>query len=277
MTGLVLSLFSGVGALDEGFRRHGFCIVSAGDIAWSSLYDVRRFHPPAGVFEGLVCGDPCQSHSTLANLVRAKGLEPRFPDLTPEVVRVVEEAGPAWFLRENVPGAPDLKPLGYAVRSFLLCNRESFGEAAPRRRRFWFGVREGECPELRQWMDFAWQVPDGELVAVDAGHDYIDARKGRLDAVTARTGKPPGPGGSRQAVTACHSGAIGETGGPKGNPSRYTLEQMIALQGLPADLFAHSPLTMQGKRSLVGNAVSLPMAEQLAKAVRAWSASREAA
>ena len=30
--GLVLSLFSGLGMLDEGFREEGFCVVSAGDI-----------------------------------------------------------------------------------------------------------------------------------------------------------------------------------------------------------------------------------------------------
>ena len=112
---LVLSLFSGVGALDEGFRESGWCVVSAGDVAWSSFYDVRSFHPPAGVFDGVIGGDPCQSHSALANLVRAKGLEPSFTDLTPEFVRVVEEARPAWFLRENVPKAPDVKPLGYDV------------------------------------------------------------------------------------------------------------------------------------------------------------------
>ena len=43
---------------------------------------------------------------------------------------------------------------------------------------------------------------------------------------------------------------------------------MLELQGLPKDLFEHSPLTVQGKRKFVGNAVSLPMARAVAKAVK---------
>ena len=171
---LVLSLFSGVGALDEGFRESGWCVVSAGDVAWSSLYDVRSFHPPAGVFDGVIGGDPCQSHSALANLVRAKGLEPSFPDLTPEFVRVVEEARPAWFLRENVPRAPDAKPAGYDVRTFLLDNWASLGEEQMRRRRFWFGVREGEAPELRAHIDYALVLPEESALSVNTAHDHMD-------------------------------------------------------------------------------------------------------
>lgn len=45
---MILSLFSGVGMLDEAFRELGECVVSAGDVLWGSLYDVRRFHTPAG-------------------------------------------------------------------------------------------------------------------------------------------------------------------------------------------------------------------------------------
>jgi site-specific DNA-cytosine methylase len=329
---LVLSLFSGVGALDEGFRESGWCVVSAGDVAWSSLYDVRSFHPPAGVFDGVIGGDPCQSHSALANLVRAKGLEPSFPDMTPEFVRVVEEARPAWFLRENVPKAPDVKPAGYDVRTFLLDNWASLGEEQSRRRRFWFGVdREpygvrwircpccdgywcrlhwehaSECPclpvdadapELRAFIDFALVLPDEAALSVDAGHDKIDGAEKiarRRQTVTADPrAVPVKRGGSgkvkrsaascdgrqghrtneekyrqrKQAATGRHEGAIGVTGGHAGNPPRYTLDEMLELQGLPKDLFEHSPLTMQGKRKFVGNAVSLPMARAIAKAVR---------
>lgn len=277
---LVLSLFSGVGALDEGFRRAGFCVVSAGDVAWSSLYDVRGFHPPAGLFEGVIGGDPCQSHSALANLVRAKGLEPSFPDMGPELQRVIEEARARWFLRENVPNAPDIKPAGYDVRSFLLDHStldsgDGTGHEQMRKRRFWFGVRDGMAPELRAQIAFAIDVLPDRDGAVGNGHDYIDGAEpiGRYRRTATDTSDGGGPRSRRQTVSGRHtSDGMGGTpgitpGNNAGNPPRYSLDEMLDLQGLPRDVFEHSPLTVQGKRKLVGNAVPLPMAEALARAV----------
>jgi site-specific DNA-cytosine methylase len=297
VSGLVLSLFSGAGLLDHAFAAEGFCVVSAGDVIGGSLYDIRQFHPPVGRFDGIVGGDPCQSHSALANLVRAKGLEPSFPDLTGEFQRVVEEARPAWFLRENVPRAPDVKPVGYDVRSFLLDNWASLGEEQQRRRRFWFGVREGPCPELRRWIEFALFIPaemqavcgDARAVpvalggsgkvkrtAVQGGHDAtlgnrITAQKRSAASCDGRQGHriPDGTGQFRKAAaTGRHPGAIGVTGGHKGNAHRYTLAEMCELQGLPADFLDHSPFMMQGKRKLIGNGVALPTGRAIAKAIR---------
>jgi len=265
---LVLSLFPGLGVLDLGFELEGFCVVEARD--WIMGGDVRRFHPPAGRFDGVIGGDPCQSHSALANLVRAKGLEPSFPDLTGEFQRVVEEARPAWFLRENVPRAPDVKPAGYDVRSFLLDNSaldrgDGTGHEQMRRRRFWFGTRDRACPELRAHINFAlFQLPDYEqALAVDAGHDKLDGAEriatrrqalcGDSRAVPVALGSPP-------------PGAIRSHGGE--NAPRYSLAEMLELQGLPADYLDASPFTMQAKRKLVGNCVPLPMARSLARAVR---------
>lgn len=335
MSGLVLSLFSGVGALDHAFREAGWCVVSAGDVAWSNLYDVRDFHAPAGVFEGVIGGDPCQSHSALANLVRAKGLEPSFPDMTPEFQRVVDEARPRWFLRENTPMAPHIAPAGYAVSTFLLDHaRLDQGDGTSpeqlRRRRFWFGVRGAERVELRHFIPLAvddgalFGVPHEKALSVDAGHDKLDgaeriaryrekvpavssnansdainhgeaarARKlGKVQGITADQRAVPvalgGSGKPKAAATSCdgrrghrgdapdkraaatgrHHGEIGVTGGHAGNPPRYSLDEMIALQGLPADMFAHCPLTVQGKRKFVGNAVPVTMGRALARAVR---------
>jgi site-specific DNA-cytosine methylase len=254
---LVLSLFSGVGALDEGFRRAGYCVVSAGDVAWSSFYDLRNFYPPRGVFDGVIGGDPCQSHSALANLVRAKGLEPSFPDLTPEFQRVIELARPRWFLRENVPGAPELKPVGYAVRSFPLDNWASFGQEQRRIRQFWFG-RSSDC--------------DGcDTTAAKCDTDprpcCPDCRHPReVPELRAHIDFPLFLSEPKQTVTGRHEGAVGTPG--KDYSTRYSLEEMLDLQGLPRDIFKHSPLTMQGKRKLIGNAVPLPMAEALARAVK---------
>jgi len=283
--------------LGMGFEAEGFCVVKGPDVLWGG--DVRRFHPPTGVFDGVIGGDPCQAHSKLANLVRAKGLEPSFPDLTGEYQRVVEEARPRWFLRENVPGAPDVKPAGYDVRSFLLDHStmdsgDGTGHEQRRRRRFWFGVRDGPAPELRRWIAFALEVLPDAALKVNAAHDHLDGaekitrRRGhrtqpmntqgnltpgerhRRQGVTADPRAVPvavgGSGKRKQTATARHTGAIRSHGGE--NAPRYSLAEMLDLQQLPADLFEHSPFTVQAKRKLVGNAVPYGMAKALARAVR---------
>jgi DNA (cytosine-5)-methyltransferase 1 len=58
---LVLSLFPGIGLLDLAFEEEGFCVVRGPDVLWGG--DVRRFHPPAGKFYGIIGGPPCQSFS----------------------------------------------------------------------------------------------------------------------------------------------------------------------------------------------------------------------
>lgn len=259
---LVLSLFPGLGLLDRAFEREGFCVVRGPDLLWGG--DIRSFHPPAGVFDGIIGGDPCQSHSALSNLVRAKGLEPSFPDMTPEFQRVVEAARPCWFLRENVPKAPDVKPAGYDVRTFLLDNWASFGEEQMRRRRFWFGTRDVPCPELRQWMNFALEIPGDPHGA--------NGRVKRQTVTADQRAVPVALGGSgkvkRGAVTARHPGEIGVSGGHRGSPGRYSLEEMLSLQGLPYDFFEHSPFTLEGKRKAIGNGVPQALGTQLARAIQ---------
>jgi DNA (cytosine-5)-methyltransferase 1 len=104
---LVLSLFSGIGMLDEAFREVGYCVVSAGDLLWGQFYDVKRFHPPAGRFDGLIAGVPCQHWSPLVHMVRhTHGEDAIAEDMFPEFERVVGEAQPGWFLTECSPFAP---------------------------------------------------------------------------------------------------------------------------------------------------------------------------
>lgn len=254
----MLSLFPGVGSLDEGFRRAGFCVVSAGDVAWGSLFDVRNFHAPPYAFDGVIAGDPCQAHSALANLVRAKGLEPVFPDLTPELERVILETRPRWFLRENVERAPNLEPEGYTVATFVLDHAtmaagDGTGHEHPRRRRFWFGVRgDHRVPELRAHLNFAlWLRPADETRRALCG----DRRSSFI------------PGG-RTEMLALRRGETKAIDRSSKRPTLHSLSEMLEGQGLPANLFAHSPITVQGKRKLIGNAVPLPMAVSLGRAVR---------
>jgi DNA (cytosine-5)-methyltransferase 1 len=280
--GLVLSLFPGIGMLDIGFEQEGFCVVRGPDVIWGG--DIREFHPPAGKFDGVIGGDPCQSHSALASLVKAKGLEPSFPDLTPEYKRVVELAQPAWFLRENVPQAPAIQPKGYDVRSFLLDHStldsgDGTGHEQMRRRRFWFGVRDGECPELRRWIDFAlFELPDvtqavsGDTRSVPVklgGSGKVKATAvSREDSPQTRAERGSTRWTRQAPVTRRHEGRVGAPDKDY-SPPRRTLADMCELQGLLPDWLEHQPWTMQAKRKMIGNGVPIPMARAVARAVKA--------
>lgn len=137
MSDLVLSLFPGIGLLDMAFEEEGFCVVRGPDLLWGG--DIRRFHPPAGKFDGVIGGPPCQSFSALSNIAA-----PAHGNLVPEYERCVGQAQPRWFLMENVRQAPLPIVAGYTVRAILLNNRH-IGEVQNRLRRFSFGTRDGRA------------------------------------------------------------------------------------------------------------------------------------
>lgn len=95
---LVLSLFPGIGLLDMAFEEEGFCVVRGPDLLWGG--DIRNFHVPAGRFDALIGGPPCQPHSTAGEI-----METTAQDLIPEFVRVWHEAGTPPVVMENVRGA----------------------------------------------------------------------------------------------------------------------------------------------------------------------------
>lgn len=103
-----MSLFPGVGLLDRAFEAAGFCVVRGPDLLWGG--DVRRFAPPAFVFDGVIGGPPCQDFSG-ARRTPASGGGVAMLD---EFVRVVREACPRWWLLENVDAVPDVVIDGYS-------------------------------------------------------------------------------------------------------------------------------------------------------------------
>src|SRR5687767_5879290 len=146
---LVLSLFPGIGLLDMAFEAEGFCVVRGPDVLWGG--DIRRFHPPAGKFDGVIGGPPCQVFSKLSKMSgsdETRG-QTRHGNLVPEFVRVVEASRPAWFLMENVPQAEEPKPEQYSVHKSYLNNRW-LGEVQNRERCFWFGTDIN--PYLGKWV-----------------------------------------------------------------------------------------------------------------------------
>jgi DNA (cytosine-5)-methyltransferase 1 len=100
---------------------------------------VKNFHPPAGRFDGIIGGPPCQAFSRLRHLVKHNGFEPA-ENLIPEFERCATEARPVWFLMENVPDAPEPEVAGYQVASHVVNNRW-VGGVQNRTRRFSFGCQ----------------------------------------------------------------------------------------------------------------------------------------
>lgn len=141
---LVLSLFPGIGLLDQAFEEEGFTVVRGPDLLWGG--DIRRFDPPRGVFDGVIGGPPCQRFSGLGKVNMARwGDDSVMPDMIPEFERVVLASLPRWFLMENVPGAYEPRVSEYDVVS-RICNNRWCGGEQSRERRFSFGHLLGPLP-----------------------------------------------------------------------------------------------------------------------------------
>jgi DNA (cytosine-5)-methyltransferase 1 len=111
--------------LGAAFEQEGCCVVRGPDLLLGG--DILRWHALPGRFDGVIGGPPCKSYSRAC-----RGNQPTQGNLIPEFERIVAEAGPAWWLCENVPAAP--VPKG-AVYSEVL-DAWVFGAAQHRRRRF---------------------------------------------------------------------------------------------------------------------------------------------
>lgn len=160
---LVLSLFPGIGLLDMAFETEGFTVVRGPDLLWGG--DVRRFHPPAGRFDGVIGGPPCRAFTDLALFSKSWKKPPE--NLIPEFCRVVSEAAPAWFLMENVPKAPLPEIDGYSTCNHLVSDVQC-GGATRRIRRFTFGSRNPLVPRLHVEV-LALHSPNPEAPAT-SGH-----------------------------------------------------------------------------------------------------------
>jgi DNA (cytosine-5)-methyltransferase 1 len=232
MSGLVLSLFPGIGLLDMAFEEEGFCVVRGPDLLWGG--DIHKFHPPPGKFDGVIGGPPCQAFSRLRHMVEANGYE-LAPNLIPEFERVVAEAEPQWFVMENVPAAPLPIVRGYYSTSRMVTDVH-LGGATTRQRRITFGFHDPA---------YSFHIEGLALHAIEAE-----------PAVTSS----PVPTPVRQVK----GGALKSTAG---RPSR-SFAEACRLQGLPND-FDLPGFTMTAKHQAVGNGVPLAMGRAVARAVKA--------
>ena len=234
---LVLSLFPGIGLLDMAFEEAGFCVVRGPDLLWGG--DIKRFHPPAGKFDGVTGGPPCQAWSRLSFLSRSNGYAIK-PDLIPEFSRCVSECRPTWFLMENVEDAPlPVTASDYYVTKSLL--RDVWvGGCTNRLRQFVFGRINGSSLAMRLPLDVValHRQPEPSAVASNGGK-YAD-------------GRIAGPERKRLGL----------------KTMRIPLSTQLRKQGLPDDFLADAPFTAEGKHRIIGNGVPLPMGRAVARAVK---------
>lgn len=232
MSQLVLSLFPGIGLLDMAFEEEGFCVVRGPDVLWGG--DIQRFHPPAGKFDGVIGGPPCQCHTKFATLNAALGNH-LADDLVPEFLRCVTEAEPDWFLMENSPLVYDVATVGFSVQRLTL-NARLFGCEQDRERSFQFGSTK----PVKIW-------PEVVCVQAEKREPVCLASEGR-------------------------AGRITRTGWGKQQKAKYNQRRpwprFCELQGLPEDFLTDAPFTNAGRYRVVGNGVPLPMGRAIAKAVR---------
>ena len=161
----IISLFSGAGGLDLGFKQAGFKTIWANEYdkdIWETFeknftdttLDRRSISkvPSSEIPEtlGLIGGPPCQSWSEAG---KSRGIEDDRGQLFFEFIRVLRDKKPLFFLAENVSGMlasrhkeafENIKnhftDSGYSL-SFKLLNAHDFGVPQDRKRIFFMGYR----------------------------------------------------------------------------------------------------------------------------------------
>lgn len=176
----VISLFSGAGGMDLGFINAGFDIVWANDFFKEAVESYRKNVDSRIVYGDItkidssempddidlvIGGFPCQGFS-VANTKRSMKDERNF--LYKEMLRVIDDKKPKFFVAENVKGIlsmkkgkvfeiikKDFKKLGYNVDAKLL-NAAEYGVPQARERVVIIGNRIGvknPYPKPTRWVD----------------------------------------------------------------------------------------------------------------------------
>lgn len=198
----LVSLFTGAGGLDLGFKKAGFETVWANEYdksIWAtfeknfvnvpldkrSIVDIPNSDIPE--CDGMIGGPPCQSWSEAG---AKRGINDPRGRLFYEYTRVIKDKKPKFFLAENVSGIlakrhsssllniiNEFKQIGYNI-SFELVNAHDFGVAQDRKRLIIVGFREDldikfdfyrpSCKKI-YLKDILWDLPKA-VPARDKNH-----------------------------------------------------------------------------------------------------------
>ena len=163
----IISLFSGCGGLDLGFKKAGFKIILANEIDKTIWQTYEINHPKTKLLkcdikkinadelpkdiDGIIGGPPCQSWSEAGAL---RGIDDERGKLFFEYIRILKVVKPKFFLAENVSGMLSkrhevavqnilnlFEKCGYEV-SVNLVNAKDYGVPQERKRVFFIGFRK---------------------------------------------------------------------------------------------------------------------------------------
>lgn len=278
-----VGLFSGIGGIEEGFRRHGLATELLCEVDPAACGILRRRFPDVPLARDVrkltslprtdlvAAGFPCQD---LSQAGRTVGITGRHSGLVGEVFRLLATPGryPEWVVLENVPFmlhlgrgramqviTDALEERGYRW-AYRVVDAMAFGIPQRRRRIVIVGARRSD--------------PRGVLFADDAGERPSRCRadwprgfywtEGRSGIGWARNAIPPLKGGSSLGIPS--SPAIWFPG--RRFIGTLDIRDAERLQGFragwtrPGD---DNGLLERRRWRLVGNAVSLPVAEWLAR------------
>tara|TARA_E500000178_G_C17020905_1_gene755494 strand:- start:1671 stop:2687 length:1017 start_codon:yes stop_codon:yes gene_type:complete len=162
----ILSLFSGAGGLDLGFKNAGFDILVSNEVD-KDTFETYQYNFPEtkhigksilkltkndldNYYDGIIGGPPCQSWSEAG---KQKGINDPRGKLFFEYIRILKLIKPKFFLAENVSGmlhkkhADSVKKItkefgdvGYQV-SYKLLDANDFNVPQNRKRVFIIGIR----------------------------------------------------------------------------------------------------------------------------------------
>lgn len=303
----VASLFSGIGGFDLGFQSAGFSVIYqceqdkfCNEILekhWpkvprdTNIKEVVRDGSTIPVSDVWVAGFPCQDVS-LARMGPRDGLRGKRSGLFYEFAALVERDRPRIFLLENVPGllsshggrdfeiiVRTLAELGYGV-GWRVLNSKNFGVPQSRQRVFIVGCyrERGAAAEIlfepeRRKGDDATGRSDGQKVVSPFKRVFRDpSGKGPVVAglgycLYACSARHTGTDWSRNYVTYPHSGEVRrlvpvECERLQGFPEGWTLPPL----GLYDDVEKIDSLRYHA----LGNAVSVPVVEWIARRIKAY-------
>lgn len=198
----IISLFSGAGGLDLGFKKAGFSILVANEYDKTIWATYRYNHPETNLIEGdirqiaddifpdeicgIIGGPPCQSWSEAGCL---RGIEDSRGQLFYDYIRLIKSKNPKFFVAENVSGmlskkhkeavdniVNQFKELGYNVYIKLL-NASNFEVPQDRERVFFIGFRHDlgidnfefpeACEEKLVLKDAIWDLRNNAIPALE--------------------------------------------------------------------------------------------------------------
>lgn len=298
----VVSLFSGAGGLDLGFVRAGHKIVWANDLYPDAVETYR-----ANIGKHIVCeniskvasssipdcdivigGFPCQGFS-VANTKRS--LDDSRNVLYRELIRVIRDKRPRFFLAENVKGLlhfangivfkkilSEMSGLGYKVKHQLF-NAADYGVPQKRERVIIVGIRKDvdfdyifpkpthdkdEKDGLPRWVgvgEALANIPDPDKPNKLPNHIYS---KYKLNFNGYIGHRPLDPTKPAPTVTARGDDRGGVVILPHpSNLRRMTGRELAAVQSFPLDFEFKGPLSSVYRQ--IGNAVPPRLSEAIAK------------